>query len=174
MPTARVIGLSRQLCLGLAHAHERGIIHRDLKPENVIVEAADRAETPRIADFAFALAILRETGDNDRLTAAGVVLGTPAYMAPEHAIGAAMDHRVDLYALGVLSDAHRCAPVRRQQRRDRDGELPRSAAGDGRTRSRSRGRSAARGADARPDVYEELRSTLGSIINDPNYPKDWD
>ena len=101
MQTARVIGLLRQLCLGLAHAHERSIIHRDLKPENVIVEAAGSTETPRIADFA--LAILRETGDNDRLTAAGVVLGTPAYMAPEHAIGAAMDHRVDLYALGVIS-----------------------------------------------------------------------
>ena len=102
MQPARVIGLLRQLCLGLAHAHERGIIHRDLKPENVIVEAAGGVETPRIADFA--LAILREYGDsNDRLTAAGVVLGTPSYMAPEHATGAAMDHRVDLYALGVIS-----------------------------------------------------------------------
>ena len=101
MQTARVIGLLRQLCLGLAHAHERSIIHRDLKPENVIVEAAGTTETPRIADFA--LAILRETGDNDRLTAAGVVLGTPAYMAPESVAGAAMDHRVDLYALGVIS-----------------------------------------------------------------------
>jgi serine/threonine-protein kinase len=101
MQTARVIGLLRQLCRGLAHAHERSIIHRDLKPENVIVEAVGSTETPRIADFA--LAILRETGDNDRLTAAGVVLGTPAYMAPEHATGAVMDHRVDLYALGVIS-----------------------------------------------------------------------
>ena len=101
MPPARVIGLLRQLCLGLAHAHERSIIHRDLKPENVIVEPAGSVETPRIADFA--LAILREAGDHERLTAAGVVLGTPAYMAPEHATGAAMDHRVDLYALGVIS-----------------------------------------------------------------------
>jgi len=101
MQPARVIDLLRQLCLGLAHAHEHGIIHRDLKPENVIVEAAGNVETPRIADFA--LARLRESGDNDRLTAAGVVLGTPAYMAPEHATGAAMDHRVDLYALGVIS-----------------------------------------------------------------------
>jgi len=101
MQPARVSGLLRQLCLGLAHAHERGIIHRDLKPENVIVEAAGEVETPRIADFA--LAILRETGDDDRLTAAGVVLGTPAYMAPEHVTGVAMDHRLDLYALGVIS-----------------------------------------------------------------------
>jgi len=100
MTPARVIGLLRQLCLGLAHAHERGIIHRDLKPENVIVETAFSVETPRIADFA--LARLRESGEADRLTAAGVVLGTPAYMAPEHATGGAMDHRVDLYALGVI------------------------------------------------------------------------
>ncbi|MEO8702768.1 MAG: serine/threonine-protein kinase [Kofleriaceae bacterium] len=101
MQPARVINLLRQLCLGLAHAHERGMIHRDLKPENVIVEAAGTVETPRIADFA--LAILRETGGSERLTAAGVVLGTPAYMAPEHTSGAVMDHRVDLYALGVIS-----------------------------------------------------------------------
>jgi len=101
MQPARVIDLLRQLCLALAHAHERGIIHRDLKPENVIVEAVGGVETPRIADFA--LAILRETGDANRLTAAGVVLGTPAYMAPEQATGEGMDHRVDLYALGVIS-----------------------------------------------------------------------
>jgi serine/threonine protein kinase len=100
MPAARVIGILGQLCFGLAHAHERSIIHRDLKPENVIVEAAGGVETPRIADFA--LAILREVGDAERLTAAGVVLGTPAYMAPEHATGAGLDHRVDLYALGVI------------------------------------------------------------------------
>ena len=101
MQPTRVIDLLRQLCLALAHAHDRGIIHRDLKPENVIVEAVGGVETPRIADFA--LAILRETGDADRLTAAGVVLGTPAYMAPEQTTGAGMDHRVDLYALGVIS-----------------------------------------------------------------------
>ena len=101
MRPARVIDLLRQLCFGLTHAHERDIIHRDLKPENVIVETADDVETPRIADFA--LAVLRETGEQERLTAAGVVLGTPAYMAPEHASGGALDHRADLYALGVIA-----------------------------------------------------------------------
>ncbi|HET7506173.1 MAG TPA: serine/threonine-protein kinase [Kofleriaceae bacterium] len=103
MPAARVLPLVRQLCSGLHHAHDLGLIHRDFKPENVIVERDRRgAEIPRIVDFG--VAILRDevavTGPG-RLTSAGVVLGTPRYMAPEQASGSPIDHRVDLFALGV-------------------------------------------------------------------------
>ncbi len=100
LPAARAIRLLRQICAGLAYAHSNGIIHRDLKPENVIVETTLDDEIPRIADFG--TAILLEADDSTRLTAAGMVLGTPSYMAPEQAAGRAVDHRVDLYALGVI------------------------------------------------------------------------
>ncbi len=101
----RVVSIVKQLLDGLAHAHEHGLIHRDFKPENVIVET-DREgnERPRIADFG--MAVLRDTvnapDQGDRLTTAGIVLGTPHYMAPEHAMGVGIDHRIDLFALGVI------------------------------------------------------------------------
>jgi hypothetical protein len=101
MPPRRAIGLLRQLCAGLAHAHDQNLIHRDLKPDNVIIEMTLDDEIPRIADFG--TAILRDAGTGERLTAAGVVLGTPAYMAPEQALSRPIDHRADLYALGVLA-----------------------------------------------------------------------
>jgi serine/threonine protein kinase len=99
----RAIVLAKQLCDGLAHAHGRGLIHRDFKPDNVIVErAADGSETARIVDFG--IAILRDdaTSGGDRLTSAGLVLGTPHYMAPEHVTGQPIDHRIDLFAFGVV------------------------------------------------------------------------
>ncbi|CAN5895213.1 hypothetical protein BH11MYX3_BH11MYX3_31010 [soil metagenome] len=102
---ARVVTIVKQLLDGLAHAHEYGLIHRDFKPDNVIVET-DRSgnERPRIVDFG--IAVLRDSvsqpDQGDRLTTAGLVLGTPHYMAPEHAMGAGIDHRIDLFALGVI------------------------------------------------------------------------
>jgi serine/threonine-protein kinase len=100
----RVIRLVKQILLGLGYAHEAGLIHRDLKPDNIMVEIGeDGTEIPRIVDFGIAL--LRD-GDGSveggRLTETGQVLGTPLYMAPELAQAEAFDHRVDLFALGVI------------------------------------------------------------------------
>ncbi len=107
MPFAppRIINLVRQMLDGLQHAHEHGLIHRDFKPENVIVETdAQGTEVPRIVDFG--IAILREGGDAPdgpgRLTTNGLVLGTPHYMAPEQAVADPIDHRIDLFALGII------------------------------------------------------------------------
>jgi protein kinase-like protein len=104
LPAARVISIVRQLCDGLAHAHDHGLIHRDLKPENVVVEPDPRGgDRMKIIDFG--IAILRDDAVStspERLTTAGLVLGTPHYMAPEQAMGDAIDHRVDLFALGVM------------------------------------------------------------------------
>ncbi|MDX2088808.1 MAG: serine/threonine-protein kinase [Kofleriaceae bacterium] len=104
-PRPRIISLVRQLLEGLFHAHEAGLIHRDFKPENVIIEKDDHGnEVPRIVDFG--IAILREGGDSPtgegRLTTNGLVLGTPHYMAPEQAIADPIDHRIDLFALGIV------------------------------------------------------------------------
>jgi serine/threonine-protein kinase len=102
---ARAIRILRQLCDGLEHAHYHGLVHRDLKPENVIVELQGDEEVARIVDFG--IAILREGADDsstqERVTTGGIVLGTPHYMAPELATGCPFDHRVDLFALGVIS-----------------------------------------------------------------------
>ncbi len=105
MPPQRVVHLTRQLLEGLYHAHEQGLIHRDFKPENVIVERDSHdAEVPRIVDFG--IAILREGGQSTdgpgRLTTNGLVLGTPHYMAPEQAVADPIDHRIDLFALGIM------------------------------------------------------------------------
>jgi serine/threonine-protein kinase len=102
---ARVSLLTRQLLEGLYHAHEAGLIHRDFKPENVIIEKDTHGvELPRIVDFG--IAILREGGDSasapGRLTTNGLVLGTPHYMAPEQAVADPIDHRIDLFALGII------------------------------------------------------------------------
>ncbi len=105
MPGPRVVNMTRQLLEGLYHAHEAGLIHRDFKPENVIVEKdAHGVEVPRIVDFG--IAILREGGSGPdgqgRLTTNGLVLGTPHYMAPEQAVADPIDHRIDLFALGIV------------------------------------------------------------------------
>ena len=104
MPGARMLRIVQQLCDGLQLAHDAGLIHRDFKPDNVIVQCTrDGIETPRIVDFGIAL--LRDDASEavrERLTTAGIVLGTPHYMAPEHASGGKVDHRIDLFALGVI------------------------------------------------------------------------
>jgi serine/threonine-protein kinase len=98
MAPDRVVHLARQLCAGLAHAHDLGLIHRDFKPDNIIVVNEPAGEVPRIADFGLAIS----ADDSDiRLTTAGMVLGTPAYVAPEQCVEGDVDHRADLYALGV-------------------------------------------------------------------------
>jgi hypothetical protein len=105
MAATRVIALVRQLLEGLQHAHDAGLVHRDFKPENVIVETdAEGNETPRIVDFGIAILFDGATSDaaGERLTTTGLVLGTPEFMAPEQAIAAQIDHRVDLFAMGIV------------------------------------------------------------------------
>ena len=91
--------LARAICDGLAYAHEAGVVHRDLKPANIlVVHTSDGDEVPRIADFGLAQTV----EDNDvRLTSTGMAMGTPAYAAPEQMAGKRVDHRADMYALGM-------------------------------------------------------------------------
>ncbi|MCB9561451.1 MAG: serine/threonine protein kinase [Kofleriaceae bacterium] len=104
MDAARVLHLIRQVARGLEHAHERGLVHRDLKPENVIVEPdADGTELARIVDFGIALFREEHGTSRGKLTTEGIVLGTPYYMAPEQAVDGEIDHRVDIFALGLMT-----------------------------------------------------------------------
>jgi hypothetical protein len=100
LSAAEALGLLPDLCAALAYAHGQGVVHRDLKPENILVDTAGRL---RIADFGLAKLMAGEPG-SQALTGTGQVLGTAAYMAPEQVIGSPeVDHRADLYALGVLA-----------------------------------------------------------------------
>ena len=94
----RVVGLVREICKGLGHAHAAGIVHRDLKPENILVEAGPAGPVPRLVDFGLAVSLDQSDA---RLTESGMTMGTPAFAAPEQLAGKPIDHRADLYALGL-------------------------------------------------------------------------
>jgi serine/threonine-protein kinase len=99
MPFLRIIAITTQAARGLMAAHAKSIIHRDLKPENIFaIEKDGHADFVKIVDFGIA----KDIKAGKRLTAVGMVLGTPEYMSPEQATGQETDHRVDQYALGCI------------------------------------------------------------------------
>ena len=107
-PLAEAIPLLVQICRGLQHAHELQIIHRDLKPENVMLVPDGTGEDgePRFRAVVmdFGLAKERRAGPEvAKLTATGIVLGTPEFMSPEQIRGKPLDGRSDVYALGILA-----------------------------------------------------------------------
>ncbi len=115
LPKDKAAQIARQICAGLAAAHELGILHRDLKPANVMVDGRGRA---RITDFGLA-------GLEHEIAKTDVPAGTPAYMAPEQIAGAEVTVKSDIYALGLVLyeiftgkrafDAMTPADLRRQQ-----------------------------------------------------------
>ncbi|MFK7958924.1 MAG: tetratricopeptide repeat protein [Phycisphaerales bacterium] len=98
----RTLTMLADIADGVQHAHSRGVIHRDLKPGNIRV---DRDGHPRIVDFGVARLSREAPDDPSLVTAAGQLIGTPAYMAPEQATGdhEAVDARADVYALGAVA-----------------------------------------------------------------------
>ena len=101
MPPATAIPILIQLCRGLQHAHDAGILHRDLKPENIMLVPNRGVERAVVMDFGLAKESLMN-GELSRLTATGIVLGTPEFMSPEQIRGKPIDARSDIYGLGVL------------------------------------------------------------------------
>ncbi len=94
-----------QCCRALAAAHDKGIVHRDMKPENIFLTTRDgRDDFVKIVDFGIAKMSDVETdgAPGRKLTKTGMIFGTPEYMSPEQAAGKELDHRVDVYALGII------------------------------------------------------------------------
>jgi eukaryotic-like serine/threonine-protein kinase len=123
-PSGRVLRLLMQACRSLAEAHDAGLVHRDIKPANLFVcRAADEVDVVKVLDFGLVRALAGDEPDapplstravaetsaalsalptDAKLTRAGTVMGTPEFMAPEQALGQAIDGRADLYALGCV------------------------------------------------------------------------
>jgi eukaryotic-like serine/threonine-protein kinase len=98
LAVSRTLRIAKQVASGLQAAHEAGVVHRDLKPENVMIDAEDHAS---IMDFGISRSIERDEA-SATMTAHGVVVGTLEYMAPEQGRGEPVDHRVDIYAFGLM------------------------------------------------------------------------
>jgi serine/threonine-protein kinase len=101
----RTLRIASQAASALAAAHAKGIVHRDIKPENLFLLKRKDQDFVKVVDFGISKS-LRTSGEEEeaqRLTQTGMVLGTPLYMSPEQARGDEdLDHRVDIYALGVI------------------------------------------------------------------------
>ncbi len=106
MPPERALSIARQVLAALGAAHAKGVVHRDIKPENVMLTrgASEGEDVVKVLDFGIAKVDANSLGEGQgtNLTRMGAIYGTPAYMAPEQAMGRAIDHRVDLYAVGVM------------------------------------------------------------------------
>ena len=90
----KAVSIAKQVCEGLVEAHRLGVVHRDLKPQNIMVDSEGNA---RIMDFGIARSIRTKS-----ITETGMIIGTPEYMSPEQVEGVGVDHRSDLYSLGVI------------------------------------------------------------------------
>jgi serine/threonine-protein kinase len=98
LPEDKAVEIARQLCAGLAAAHDEGVLHRDLKPANVMIDGRGRA---KITDFGLA-------GATGGISGHEAKVGTPQYMAPEQVAGRELSERTDIYSLGlVLSSSSR-------------------------------------------------------------------
>jgi hypothetical protein len=101
MPAALVDRLVIQIGGALAEANRRGIVHRDLKPENVLLASqGDEGDHAKVLDFGIAK---NDLAGQSEITAAGTIVGTPAYMSPEQLSGKDVDERSDVYALGLMA-----------------------------------------------------------------------
>jgi serine/threonine-protein kinase len=104
LPTPVALDIMMQVLQALAYAHGLDVVHRDLKPENIVLVTGASGYVVKLLDFGLAKFLSPETDPirGSKLTLHGMVMGTPLYMAPEQAAGAAVDERADVYAAGCV------------------------------------------------------------------------
>ena len=103
LPPGRAIYLLKQACESLSEAHGRGLVHRDIKPANIqVCQMGDYCDWVKVLDFGLVKSLGGDVPEAG-LTAPNMVTGTPAYLSPESALGEAVDHRSDIYALGCVA-----------------------------------------------------------------------
>lgn len=95
LPVERAVEIFTQIAQGLAYAHSKGVIHRDLKPTNILLDEVGHAY---LTDFGLA----KMVESDQQMTKSGNIVGTPAYMSPEQLRGDPLDHRSDIYSLGII------------------------------------------------------------------------
>ena len=101
LPAARAASISKQVADGLQAAHDLGIVHRDLKPDNIMIaKGREGQDLVKIVDFGIAKAM---QADDQKVTRTGLSIGTPEYMSPEQLAGDKLDHRTDIYSLGLVA-----------------------------------------------------------------------
>lgn len=100
LPLEQALSWTDQILEALQAAHALDMVHRDVKPSNVFVSLGEEREVIKLMDFGLARG--RSGAELERLTRTGVMVGTPAYMSPELALGRTVDHRTDIYATGVV------------------------------------------------------------------------
>jgi eukaryotic-like serine/threonine-protein kinase len=160
LPLDQIIAIASALGDALAAAHEKGIVHRDLKPANVMVSTDGRV---KVLDFGLAKDIRAAnlsdaTMTSDSRTQVGVVMGTPAYMSPEQTSGRPLDHRTDIFSVGVL--LHEMATGRRPFEGTSSAELVSSILRD----------TPPSVTDARPDLPSDLaRIVRRCLEKDPRH-----
>jgi serine/threonine-protein kinase len=104
LPAGRVIHILQQVCESLEEAHRKGLVHRDIKPANIHVGRLGlRQDFVKVLDFGLVKPFSAKNAEHSLATVAGQTPGTPAYMAPEMALGEAVDGRADIYALGCVA-----------------------------------------------------------------------
>lgn len=102
LSSQQFIDVFTQCCRGLAHAHKRGVIHRDIKPSNIrLYKDEHNAVTAKILDFGIAK-LFTQDEESLKMTETGAVMGSPAFMSPEQSRAEQVDHRTDIYSLGVV------------------------------------------------------------------------
>jgi serine/threonine protein kinase len=103
LPARRAAHIAKQIADALYAAHHLDIVHRDLKPENVMIARhLDGTDWVKVVDFGIAKTMQRDGTGSQTVTTAGVSLGTPEYMSPEQLAGEKLDHRTDVYSLGLV------------------------------------------------------------------------
>lgn len=104
LPVAEALPIFRQVCSGLAYAHDHGIVHRDIKPDNIMLIPDSKENAPpvvKIVDFGIAKLTSFDGLAGQGLTRPGEVFGSPLYMSPEQCSGQLLDYRTDMYSVGV-------------------------------------------------------------------------